>query len=121
MTTWSPLASGLLTGKYNDGIPSDSRANLKDYEWLKPALTDIERIDKVRKLVPIAADLGISMTQMALAWCLKNPHVSTVITGASRVEQVRENMKALDAVEKLNPEVMERIDNLLGNKPQEDE
>jgi voltage-dependent potassium channel beta subunit len=120
-TTWSPLASGLLTGKYNAGIPADSRANLKDYEWLKPALTDLEQIDKVRKLAPIAADLGITLAQMALAWCLKNPHVSTVITGASRVEQVHENMKAPDAVEKLNPEVMERIDNVLVNKPKEDE
>lgn len=120
-TTWSPLASGLLTGKYNDGVPADSRANLKGYEWLKPALTDPERIGKVRKLVPIAADLGISMAQMALAWCLKNPHVSTIITGASRVEQVRENMAALDAVEKLDPEVMARIDDVLGNKPKEDE
>jgi voltage-dependent potassium channel beta subunit len=120
-TTWSPLASGLLTGKYNAGIPADSRANLKDYEWLKPALTDLEQIDKVRKLAPIAADLGITLAQMALAWCLKNPHVSTVITGASRIEQVHENMKAPDAVEKLNPEVMERIDNVLGNKPKEDE
>jgi len=120
-TTWSPLASGLLTGKYNDGVPADSRANLKDYEWLKPSLTDPERIGKVRKLAPIATDLGISMAQMALAWCLKNPHVNTVITGASRVEQVRENMEALDAVEKLNPEVMARIDDVLGNKPQEDE
>jgi len=120
-TTWSPLASGLLTGKYNDGVPADSRANLKDYEWLKPALTDPERISKVRNLAPIAADLGINMAQMALAWCLKNPHVSTVITGASRVEQVRENMEALDAVEKLSPEVLARIDDVLGNKPQEDE
>ena len=119
MTTWSPLASGLLTGKYNHGIPADSRARLKDYEWLKPALTDPGRIGKVIKLVPIAADLGISLAQMALAWCLKNPHVSTIITGASRVEQVLENMKALDAVEKLTTEVMERIDDVLGNKPQE--
>jgi voltage-dependent potassium channel beta subunit len=120
-TTWSPLASGLLTGKYNDGIPAESRANLKDYEWLKPALTDPERIGKARNLAPIAADLGISMAQMALAWCLKNPHVSTVITGASRVEQVHENMEALSAVEKLSPEVMARIDDVLGNKPQEDD
>ena len=119
MTTWSPLASGLLTGKYNHGIPADSRARLKDYEWLKPALTDPGRIGTVIKLVPIAADLGISLAQMALAWCLKNPHVSTIITGASRVEQVLENMKALDAVEKLTTEVMERIDDVLGNKPQE--
>ena len=120
-TTWSPLASGLLTGKYNDGIPADSRANLKDYEWLKPALTDTERISRVRKLTPIAADLGISMAHLAIAWCLKNPHVSTVITGASRVDQVHENMKALGAVEKLIPEVMTLIDDVLGNKPQEDE
>jgi len=119
-TTWSPLASGLLTGKYNAGIPAESRANLKDYEWLKPALTDLEQIDKVRKLAPIAADLGITLAQMALAWCLKNPHVSTVITGASRVEQVHENMKAQDAVEKLNPEVMALIDEVLGNKPLEE-
>jgi len=120
-TTWSPLASGLLTGKYNDGVPADSRANLKDFEWLKPDLTDPERIGKVRKLTPIAADLGISMAQLALAWCLKNPHVSTVITGASRVEQVRENMAALDAVEKLDPEVMTRIEAVLGNKPKDEE
>jgi voltage-dependent potassium channel beta subunit len=121
MTTWSPLASGLLTGKYNDGIPAGSRATLKDYEWLKPAVTDPERINKVRNLAPIAADLGISLAHMALAWCLKNPHVSTVITGASRVEQVRENIEALNVVEKLTPEVMARIDEVLGNKPKEEE
>jgi voltage-dependent potassium channel beta subunit len=115
-TIWSPLASGLLTGKYNDGIPSDSRGTLKGYEWLKPSITDPKRIGIVKKLVPIAADLGASMAQMALAWCLKNPNVSTVITGASRVEQVKENMKALDIVEKLTPEVMQRIDDALGNK-----
>ena len=120
-TTWSPLASGLLTGKYNAGIPAGSRANLKEYEWLKPDLTDAERISKVKKLMPIAADLGIPMAQMALAWCLKNPHVSTVITGASRVEQVQENMKALEAVEKLSPEIMARIEEVLGNKPQDEE
>jgi aryl-alcohol dehydrogenase-like predicted oxidoreductase len=120
-TTWSPLASGLLTGKYNEGIPADSRANLKDYEWLKAGLSEPERIGKVKKLVPIAADLGISLAQLALAWCLKNPHVSSVITGASRVEQVHENMKALEAVEKLNPEVMATIDHVLGHKPQADE
>jgi voltage-dependent potassium channel beta subunit len=120
-TTWSPLASGMLTGKYNDGIPEDSRANLKGYEWLKPHITDPQRIEQVKKLAPIAADLGISMAQMALAWCLKNPHVSTVITGASRVEQVHDNLQAAAAVEKLTPEVMARIDETLGNKPQEEE
>jgi voltage-dependent potassium channel beta subunit len=120
-TTWSPLASGLLTGKYNDGTPADSRANLKGYEWLKPHITDPARIEVVKRLVPIAGDLGISMSQMALAWCLKNPNVSTVITGASRVDQVKENMKALDAVEKLTPEIMQRIDKALGNKIDDDE
>jgi aryl-alcohol dehydrogenase-like predicted oxidoreductase len=120
-TTWSPLASGMLTGKYLNGLPADSRANLKDYEWLKKAVTDPDRISKVKELASIAADLGVSMTQMALAWCLKNPHVSTVITGASRVEQVRENMRASRVVEKLTPEVMTRIDEVLGNKPHEEE
>lgn len=120
-TIWSPLASGLLTGKYNDGIPSDSRANLKGYEWLKPQITDASRIAIVKRLVPIANELGISMAHMALAWCLKNPNVSTVITGASRVEQVHDNMKAVEAVDKLTPEVMARIDVALGNKPEEED
>jgi voltage-dependent potassium channel beta subunit len=120
-TTWSPLASGMLTGKYNDGLPAGSRANLKGFEWIKPALTDPERIDKVKKLAPIAAELGISMAQMAVAWCLKNPHVSTVITGASRVEQLQENLGALAVVEKLTPEFMARIDEVLGNKHQDED
>ncbi|PJF45394.1 MAG: aldo/keto reductase, partial [Candidatus Thermofonsia Clade 3 bacterium] len=93
LTTWSPLASGLLTGKYNDGIPADSRANLPGYEWLKAMLTDPKRLAIVRALQPIANDLGCTMSQLAIAWCVKNPHVSTVITGASRVSQVHENMK----------------------------
>jgi voltage-dependent potassium channel beta subunit len=113
-TTFSPLASGLLTGKYNQGIPEGSRPTLKNYQWLLPHLSDTRQIEKVKNLVPIAAELGISMAQLALAWCLKNPNVSTVITGASRVEQVRENMQALQAVEKLTPEVMARIDQAMG-------
>lgn len=120
-TIWSPLASGLLTGKYNDGIPADSRANLAGYEWLRPHITNPKRVEVAKRLAGIAADLGISMAQMALAWCLKNPNVSTVITGASRVEQVQENMKALDAVEKLTPEVMQRIEEALGKQPAEEE
>jgi voltage-dependent potassium channel beta subunit len=120
-TTWSPLASGLLTGKYNEGIPSDSRTSLKGYDWLKPRMTDPDRLAKVKQLVPIAAGLGLSMAQMALAWCLKNPHVSTIITGASRVEQVQENMAAVDVVDKLTPEIMQQIDEVLGNKPAVDE
>ncbi len=117
-TIWSPLASGILTGKYNDGIPADSRASLQGYEWLKEMITP-DKIERVRKLQPLAADLGCTMAQLAIAWCLKNPNVSTVITGASRVEQVRENMKALEVAPKLTPEVMERIEEVLGNKPKE--
>jgi voltage-dependent potassium channel beta subunit len=108
-TIWSPLASGLLTGKYNDGIPKDSRATLKGYEWLAERIVDPARIAAVKRLAPIAAELGCTLAQMSLAWCLKNPHVSTVITGASRPAQVVENMKALDVVGKLAPDVMARI------------
>jgi voltage-dependent potassium channel beta subunit len=120
-TIWSPLASGLLTGKYNAGIPADSRAALKGYEWLKEEVISPERIEKVKQLQPIAADLGCSLAQLAIAWCLKNPNVSTVITGASRVEQVTENFKALEVVPKLTPEVMVRIEGVLQNDPNKDD
>ncbi len=117
-TIWSPLASGLLSGKYNDGVPESSRANLKGYEWLKEHLLKPERIAKVRELKPVADELGCSQAQLALAWCLKNPDVSTVITGASRAEQVHENMKALEIAPQLTDEVMDRIEDILANKPQ---
>jgi aryl-alcohol dehydrogenase-like predicted oxidoreductase len=116
-TIWSPLSSGLLTGKYSQGIPKDSRAALKGYEWIAESLLTPDRIEKVKRLQPIAADLGGTLAQLALAWCLKNPNVSTVITGASRVGQVNENMKALEIVPKLTEEVLERIEKVLGNKP----
>jgi len=119
-TIFSPLASGLLTGKYNDGIPKDSRASLDKYEWLRERFESEEgrkKIEKVRRLQPIADDLGASMAQMAIAWCLKNKNVSTVITGASRPEQVDQNMKAMDVVDQLTPDVMERIEDALDNKP----
>jgi len=116
-TTWSPLASGLLTGKYNEGIPADSRGALKGYEWLLPRLTNAAEISKVKGLQAIASDLGCSTAQLALAWCLKNPNVSTVITGASRVSQVQENMKALEVVASLNHDVLEKIEAVLHNKP----
>ena len=109
-TTWSPLASGLLTGKYNDGIPPGSRGTIKGYEFLREPLSDHGKIAVVRRLGPIAAELGCTLAQMSLAWCLSNPHVSTVITGASRPAQVVENMKALDVVAKLTPEILARID-----------
>jgi voltage-dependent potassium channel beta subunit len=118
LTTWSPLASGLLTGKYNNGIPENSRANLSGYDWLRSILTNPERLDAVRALQPVADELGCSMAQLALAWCASNPHVSTVITGASRPEQVQENMKALDVLPKLTPAVKERIEGILKNKPE---
>ncbi|MBK6602614.1 MAG: aldo/keto reductase [Betaproteobacteria bacterium] len=115
-TTWSPLASGLLSGKYNDGVPADSRATLKGYEWLAERLTDPAKLAVARRLAPVAADLGCTMAQLAIAWCLKNPQVSTVITGASRAAQVTENLRALDVVPRLVPEVMARIDALLEDK-----
>jgi voltage-dependent potassium channel beta subunit len=119
-TIWSPLASGLLTGKYNQGIPADARAAMKGYEWLRKQFESPagrEQVAKVGQMMPIAQELGCSMAQLALAWCLKNPHVSTVITGASRREQVIDNMKALDVAERLTPDVMERIEGILQNKP----
>ena len=115
-TTWSPLASGLLTGKYQKGIPQDSRGSLKGYEWLNHLLTDAQNLAKVAALEPIAKELGCTLSQLAIAWCLKNPFVSTVITGASRVSQVHENMKAAEFVDALTPAVMERIDGILGVK-----
>jgi voltage-dependent potassium channel beta subunit len=109
-TIWSPLSSGLLTGKYLDGVPEGSRASLPGYEWLRAMLTDETRNKKVADLKVIADDLDITLAQMALAWCIKNPNVTSVITGASNAAQVRENMTALDVLELLDDEVMERID-----------
>jgi voltage-dependent potassium channel beta subunit len=109
-TIWSPLSSGLLTGKYMNGMPEGSRATLPGYEWLKGMLTDEGRNKKVADLKVIADELGISLTQLSLAWCAKNPNVSSVITGASTAAQVRENMTALDAMPLLTKEIMDRID-----------
>ena len=113
-TIWSPLASGLLTGKYRDGIPEGSRASLEGYRWLGKRLTDQELIARVERLRPIAEELGCSMAQLAIAWCAKNPNVSTVITGASRPSQVTENFGALEVIPKLDEEVLARIDAALG-------
>jgi len=120
-TIWSPLASGLLTGKYNNGIPQGTRVTLEGYEWLREGFESErakQRIEKVKRLVPIAENLGMTIAQMAIAWCLKNPNVSTVITGASKPQQVSENMKAMDFMEKLTPDVMEQIESVLDNKPE---
>jgi voltage-dependent potassium channel beta subunit len=113
-TIWSPLASGLLTGKYLDGVPDDSRANLEGYDWLRDALTDEGKNAKVRELKELADELGVTLAQLSIAWCAANPHVSTVITGASRVEQVHDNLGALDALEQLTPDIKHRIDELFG-------
>jgi aryl-alcohol dehydrogenase-like predicted oxidoreductase len=109
LTTWSPLASGLLTGKYLDGVPEGSRATLPGYEWLAKMLTDPASNEKVRKLAEIAGELNCSLAQLSLAWCAKNPHVSSVITGASRPEQVTDNLGALDVLGSLDDDVMKRI------------
>ncbi len=110
LTTWSPLASGLLTGKYAEGVPAGSRGSLPGYEWLARSLTDAEANMRVTRLAGVAGELGCSLAQLAIAWCVRNPHVSSVITGASRVEQVGENLAALDIVPKLTPSVLTRID-----------
>jgi voltage-dependent potassium channel beta subunit len=110
LTTWSPLASGLLTGKYRDGVPKDSRGAIPRMAFLVKDLTDKRKNDAVGALDAIAKELGCTLAQLALAWCAKNPHVSSVITGASRVSQVQENMKAAAVIPKLTPQVMARID-----------
>lgn len=115
-TVWSPLATGLLTGKYNDGVPADSRLNSPGMEWLRDRLTADpqfkDKLNAVQKLAALAGELGTTLPRLALAWCLKNPHVSSVILGASRVEQLRENLGALAVVDQLTTDVMKRIDTL---------
>lgn len=120
-TIWSPLASGLLTGKYNKGIPPGSRGALEGYDWLHDQLTDKQKLAKVQALEAIAKELDCTLSQLALAWCLKNPYVSTVITGASRVEQVHENMKASEIAPRLTPELMKQIDNIFIEQKEEEE
>jgi voltage-dependent potassium channel beta subunit len=119
-TIWSPLASGVLTGKYADGIPEDSRMNLDGYAFLRKKLETPQgkwEIEKTQELSTFAKELGTDITKMAIAWCLKNPHVSTVILGASKSSQVEENLKAMEAYELLNAEAMGKIESILGNRP----
>ncbi|MEM9951853.1 MAG: aldo/keto reductase [Chloroflexota bacterium] len=119
-TIWSPLASGILTGKYNDGIPDGSRMSLDGYEWLRKRLESEEgqaQLEKVRQLTTIAQDLGGTMAQLALAWTIKNPNVSTTITGATKISQIEDNLKAVELVEKLDDDVMDTIEDILDNKP----
>jgi voltage-dependent potassium channel beta subunit len=116
-TIWSPLASGLLSGKYNDGIPPGTRATLAGYEWIKEHVVTPQNVAKVKALEPLAGELDCTLAQLALAWCLRNPNVSTVITGATKAEQVNENMKAPDVLPKLGQDVLNRIEMVLGNNP----
>lgn len=117
-TIWSPLASGVLTGKYNDDFPKETRLSIEGLEWLKDSALVEANLTKVRKLTVFAKEIGLSMPLLALAWCLKNENVSTVILGASKTSQLEENFKAFEAKEKLTDEVMEKIEAILQNKPQ---
>jgi len=120
-TIWSPLASGILTGKYNRGIPKDTRMKVEGYQWLKERLLSPEgkeRLGKVRKLTKLADEIGIKVVHLALGWCLQNPNVSTVILGASKVSQLKENLKTLEVLDVFTPEVMERIEGIMQTKPQ---
>lgn len=119
-TIWSPLASGLLTGKYNDGVPQDSRMNLPGYEWLREMLESDAgkaKLVKVKALAKLAGEAGLTVTNLALLWCLANPRVSTVILGASRTSQLKDNLAALEQKAKLTPEVMAGIEAIMANKP----
>ena len=116
-TIWSPLASGLLTGKYNLGIPKETRLAFEENEWLRDYVLSDERVAKVGELAAVASDLGISQAVLAVAWCLKNPNVSTVILGASKEHQLEETLTASQAAEKITSDVLERIEQLLQNNP----
>jgi len=119
-TIWSPLASGVLTGKYNNGIPAGSRLDLPGYEWLKELWQGEkgkQRIAQVQQLAALAGEIGLPIHHMALLWCLANKNVSTVILGASKKSQLEDNLTALDGREKLTPDVLDKIDAILGNKP----
>jgi aryl-alcohol dehydrogenase-like predicted oxidoreductase len=118
-TIWSPLASGLLTGKYNDGAPAGARLGLERYGWLRDWVVKPERLEKVRGLGRLAKELGLSQSVLAIAWCLANPNVSTVILGASRTSQLEENLAASDVAQTLTPEILARIDDIMGTKPKD--
>jgi voltage-dependent potassium channel beta subunit len=116
-TIWSPLASGLLTGKYNDAIPKNSRFALAGFDWLKERWMLDDRIKKVKKLGEFAEKLGTTTAALSIAWCIKNPNVSTAILGATKKQQLLDNLKALTVVEKLTPDVMEKIETIMKTKP----
>ncbi len=119
-TIWSPLASGMLTGKYNDGIPKGSRLSLNELSWLKERWVTDDKIKSVKKLGDLAKKMGVPLATLSIAWCIKNPHVTTAILGATKKQQLTENLKALDLMNQLTPEIMEKIDKIMGTKPLED-
>ncbi len=116
-TIWSPLASGLLTGKYNNGIPENSRLALEEMGWLKDKVMTDDKLKKVKELAEVAKGLGVSMASLSIAWCIKNPHVTTAILGATKKEQLTDNLKAIEVMEKLTPDVLEKIENIIQTKP----
>jgi voltage-dependent potassium channel beta subunit len=116
-TIWSPMAAGLLSGKYNDGIPKNSRFALQGFDWLKDRWMLEDNLKKVKKISELAGKLGVSTAALSIAWCIKNPNVSTAILGATKKQQLLENLKSLDIVPMLTPDVMEKIDAILKNKP----
>jgi aryl-alcohol dehydrogenase-like predicted oxidoreductase len=120
-TIWSPLASGLLTGKYNDRIPADSRFALEGFDWLKNQWMVDDKLNKVKRLTGFSKELEVPVATLSIAWTIKNPNVTTAILGATRKEQLLENLKALDLLSKLTPEVMHRIDDIMQTKPPQPE
>ena len=116
-TIWSPLASGLLSGKYNNGIPENSRLALPEMGWLKDKVFTDDKLKKVKQLSELAKELDVSMASLSIAWCIKNPNVTSAILGATRKEQLTENLKAIDVIEKLTPEVLEKIEGIMDTKP----
>lgn len=116
-TIWSPLASGLLTGKYNNGIPKNSRLALEDMAWLKDRLMTDDKIKKIKELTDLAKELGVSIASLSIGWCIKNPHVTTAILGATKKEQLEDNLRSIEVMEKLTPDILEKIENIMQTKP----
>lgn len=116
-TIWSPLASGLLSGKYNEGIPKNSRFGLEGFDWLRDRWVTEDKLKKVKKLAALADKIDVSTAALSIAWCIKNPNVSTAILGATKKQQLTENLKSLDVVKKLTPELMEKIEEIMKTKP----
>jgi aryl-alcohol dehydrogenase-like predicted oxidoreductase len=117
-TIWSPLASGLLTGKYNDGIPEGSRMQIEGYEWLRDRMLMQDKIAKVQQLGSVAKALKVSTASLSIAWCIKNPNVSTAILGATNKTQLLDNLTALETANLLTPEIMNQIEDIIGTKPE---